>query len=150
MNIPDYNTCCELLERYAVPEHIVAHSRQVALISLCLRDGLLARGIEFDRGLLLSAGLLHDIAKMASIENGLDHAELGGEWLDREGYPEVAEIVRNHIQLKTDLAGELVAREIIYYADKRVRHVEIVSVLERLADLRQRYGRNSTSLTRLA
>ena len=150
MNIPDYNTCCELLERYEVPEHIIDHSRQVALISLCLREGLIVQGLELDRGLLLSAGLLHDIAKMASIENGHDHAELGGEWLDNEGYPEIAEIVRNHVRLNTDLAGAIVAKEIIYYADKRVRHVEIVSVVERLADLRQRYGLNSPSLTRLA
>ncbi len=150
MNIPDYNTCCELLERYEVPEHIIDHSRQVAIISLCLREGLVVQGIDFDRELLLSAGLLHDIAKMASIENGRDHAELGAEWLTREGYPEIAEIVRNHVRLKTNLAGSIVAKEIIYYADKRVCHVEIVSVSERLVDLRKRYGKNSPSLTRLA
>ena len=150
MNIPDYNTCCELLERFEVPEHIIDHSRQVAVISLCLREGLLVQGIGLDRDLLLSAGLLHDIAKMASLENGRDHAELGAEWLDREGFPEIAEIVRNHVRLVTDLAGPIVAKEIIYYADKRVRHVEIVSVAERLVDLRKRYGGNSPSLTRLA
>ena len=150
MNIPNYNTCCELLERFEVPEHIVGHSRQVALISLCLHDGLMAQGIGLDRDLLLSAGLLHDIAKMASLENGRDHAELGAEWLDLEGFPEIAEIIRNHIRLNTDLAGPIVAKEIIYYADKRVRHVEIVSVSERLTDLRVRYGGNSPSLTRLA
>ncbi|MCK5540180.1 MAG: HDIG domain-containing protein [Deltaproteobacteria bacterium] len=150
MNIPDYNTCCELLERFEVPEHIIDHSRQVAVISLCLREGLLVQGIGLGRDLLLSAGLLHDIAKMASLENGRDHAELGGEWLDREGFPEIAEIVRNHVRLVTDLAGPIVAKEIIYYADKRVRHVEIVSVAERLVDLRKRYGGNSPSLTRLA
>ncbi|MCD6429971.1 MAG: HD domain-containing protein [Deltaproteobacteria bacterium] len=150
MNIPDYNTCCELLERYEVPEHIIDHSRQVAIISLCLREGLAVQGIDFDRELLLSAGLLHDIAKMASIENGRDHAELGAEWLDHEGYPEIGEIVRNHVRLQTNLAGPIVAKEIIYYADKRVRHVEIVSVSERLTDLRERYGVNSSSLTKLS
>ncbi len=149
MNIPDYNRCCKLLEQYEVPEHIVEHSQQVAIISLCLRDGLAAQGINFSRELLLSAGLLHDIAKMASIENGRDHAGLGAEWLDLEGYPEIAEIVRNHVRLETDLDGPVVAKEIIYYADKRVRHVEIVSVLDRMVDLRRRYGVNSPSLTRL-
>ena len=150
MNIPDYNTCCQLLEQYEVPEHIIDHSRQVAIVSLCLREGLAVCGIDFDREILLSAGLLHDIAKMASIENGRDHAELGAEWLNREGYPEVGEIVRNHVRLETDIAGPIAAKEIIYYADKRVRHVEIVSVSERLADLRKRYGKNSPSLTKLA
>ncbi len=150
MNIPDYNTCCKLLEHYEVPEHIVEHSRQVAIISLCLGEGLAVQGIDFNRELLLSAGLLHDIAKMASIGNGRDHAGLGAEWLDLEGYPEIAEIVRNHVRLETDLDGPVVAKEIIYYADKRVRHIEIVTVAERLLDLRSRYGKNSPSLTRLA
>ena len=149
MNVPDYNTCCELLEHYEVPEHIIDHSRQVAVISLCLGEGLTVQGVNLDRGILLSAGLLHDIAKMASIENGRDHAVLGAEWLDSEGFPEIAEIVRNHVRLVTDLSGPIVAKEIIYYADKRVRHVEIVSVAERLVDLRTRYGVNSPSLTRL-
>ena len=149
MNIPDYSTCCKLLEQYEVPEHIIDHSRQVAVISLCLGEGLAVQGIELDWKLLLSAGLLHDIAKMASIENGRDHAELGAEWLDCEGYPEIAEIVRNHVRLETNLTGPIVAKEIIYYADKRVRHVEIVSVSERLVDLRKRYGVNSPSLTKL-
>jgi hypothetical protein len=66
--------------------------------------------------------------------------------LEREGFFEVAEIVRNHVHLQTDLDGPLVAREIIFYADKRVRHREIVSVRERMRDLRQRYGRNDFSL----
>lgn len=149
MNIPDYNTCCNLLERYAVPEHIIEHSRKVALISLCLGEGLTTNGIDFCLELLLSAALLHDIAKMASIENGRDHAGLGGEWLEREGYPEIAEIVRNHVRLKTDIDGPIVAKEIVYYADKRVRHIEIVSVAERIVDLKKRYGDNSSSLTHL-
>ncbi len=149
MNIPDYSCCCDLLEKYAVPQHIIEHSRQVALISLCLGEGLAAQGIYFECALLLSAGLLHDIAKMASIENGQDHAVLGAEWLELEGFPEIAEIVRNHVRLENDLDGPLVAKEIIYYADKRVRHIEIVSVGERLLDLRSRYGTNSPSLTRL-
>ncbi len=149
MNYPDYNSCCELLHKYDVPEHIIEHSRQVALISLCLGEGLAVQGIDFNRDLLLSAGLLHDIAKMASIENGRDHAVMGAEWLVLEGLPEIAEIVRNHVRLETNLDGPLVAKEIIYYADKRVRHVEIVSVAERLLDLRSRYGTNSSSLTNL-
>ncbi len=145
MSIPDYHTCCRLLEAYRVPEHIVDHSRQVAAAGVWLGDELCRRGFEFDRRLLLSAGLLHDIAKMQSLEDGTDHAELGARWLEREGFPEVAEIVRNHVRLQTDLDGPLVAREIIFYADKRVRHREIVSVRERMQDLRQRYGRNDFS-----
>jgi putative nucleotidyltransferase with HDIG domain len=139
MRVPDCDTCRRLLEEYRVPPHIVAHSRQVAAIGVALGEALAGAGLEFDRQLLLSAGLLHDIAKMASLENGRDHAELGGEWLEREGYPEVAEIVRCHVRLPAAAAGPPDAREVIFYADKRVRHDEIVSLPERFADLKQRY-----------
>jgi putative nucleotidyltransferase with HDIG domain len=149
VNIPDYNTCYELLHRYEVPEHIIDHSCQVALVSLFLGECLQTEKIYFEPQLLLSAALLHDIAKMESVENGQDHAALGAEWLLLEGYPEVADIVLNHVILKTDLAGPIAAKEIVYYADKRVRHTDIVSVCERLQDLRERYGVCSVSMGRL-
>ncbi len=149
MNIPDYNTCYQLLDRYEVPEHIIDHSCQVALICLYLGECLQSEKIYFESQLLLSAALLHDIAKMESVKNGRDHAALGAEWLVREGFSDVAEIVLNHVILETDLAGPIVAKEIVYYADKRVRHTEIVSVDERLQDLRQRYGVCSVSMGRL-
>ncbi len=144
-----YNACYDLLHRYDVPEHIIAHSCQVARVSLYLGECLQCEKIYFDPQLLLSAALLHDIAKMESVNNGCDHAVLGAEWLVCEGYPEVAEIVLNHVVIKSDLAGPIVAKEIVYYADKRVCHTKIVSLAERLQDLRQRYGVCSVSLGRL-
>jgi len=146
MKVPDYDTCRRLLDDFAVPEHIVEHSCQVARISVCLGRGLQRRGEAFDLELLAAAGLLHDIAKMASLENGQDHAELGASWLERRGYVEIAEIVRNHVRLETDLGGPLAAKEIVFYADKRVRHIEIVSVGERMRDLKVRYGFAGCSL----
>ncbi len=150
MNLPDCETCRRLLEYYRVPPHIVAHSRQVAAIGVALGEALAETGLRFDRQLLLSSGLLHDIAKMASLEKGCDHAELGAQWLRQAGYPEVAEIVGSHIRLPAASPavsgkGPLGARELVFYADKRVRHDEIVSLDERLEDLRNRYGNRSFS-----
>jgi len=144
--IPESKTCYELLSRYEVPGHIIEHSQKVALVTLYLWESLRDENLHFDFDLLLSAALLHDIAKMESIRNGQDHAVLGAEWIELEGYPEVAEIVLNHVILETDLDGPIVAKEIIYYADKRVRHIEIVSVSDRLKDLRSRYGTDSVSM----
>jgi len=144
--IPESKTCYELLSRYGVPGHIIEHSQKVALVTLYMWECLRDENLHFDFGLLLSAALLHDIAKMESIRNGQDHAVLGAEWIELEGYPEVAEIVLNHVILETDLDGPIVAKEIIYYADKRVRHIEIVSVSDRLKDLRSRYGTDSVSM----
>ncbi len=144
--IPTPDTCYELLNRYKVPEHIIEHSRKVALVALYMREKFEVEKLHFDFGLLLSAALLHDIAKLESIRKNCDHARLGAQWLTREGYPDVAEIVSNHVNLETDLAGPIVAKEIIYYADKRVRHSEIVSVADRLKDLRLRYGVDSVAM----
>ncbi len=145
MKIPDYQTCRRLLEDFAVPGHIVDHSCQVARVGVCIGRDLRRQGLNFDLDLLAAAGLLHDIAKIAALEKDCDHAELGAAWLKQKGYDEIAEIVRNHICLDTDLDGLPVARDIIYYADKRVRHAEIVSVAERMQDLKLRYGRDDSS-----
>ena len=141
--VPDFNECRRLLIRHQVPEHIVSHSLQVARVALCLGKALSRRGVFIDQGILLSGGLLHDIAKIESINNGRDHAELGAEWLHNYGFPAVAEVVGSHVRIKTDLNGPICAKEIVYYADKRVCHETIVSVQERISDLYERYGKDS-------
>lgn len=149
MRLPDPATCRALLAQYQVPEHIIEHSRQVAGLSYYLGASLNACGYDFSLSLLLAAGLLHDIAKMRSIEEGGNHAELGAEWLEDEGYPEIAVIVRQHVHLQTDLEAPINARELVFYADKRVRHVEMVSITERMSDLVDRYGKDDYSRQRL-
>jgi len=145
VKVPDYRTCRRLLDEFAVPEHIVDHSCQVARVGVCLGQGFRQAGLDFDLELLAAAGLLHDVAKLAALEMNCDHAELGAQWLKGKGYDEIAEIVRNHVHLDTDLKGPPSAKEIIFYADKRIRHAEIVSVSERMRDLIQRYGRDEQS-----
>lgn len=68
------------------------------------------------------------------------------------GYPEIADIVGQHVILSSydeELygAGHFNAAAIVYYADKRVRHEEIVSLDERLSYIIEVYGKgNATTI----
>jgi uncharacterized protein len=62
------------------------------------------------------------------------------------GYPDVAVIVGEHVVLQDHdpdryQRGQFTATEIIYYADKRVRHEEIVSLEDRLEYILEHYGK---------
>ena len=57
------------------------------------------------------------------------------------GFPAVGAMVEEHVILKDfQSGGNLLDKEIVFYADKRVMHDRIVTVEERVADLIIRYG----------
>ena len=138
--IPSLEECDELMAKYSMLPNIVAHSRQVMLVSLAITDNL-KKGVSINGGLVIAAALLHDITKTRSFETKEHHDESGGELLRELGFARVGEIIKQHvILLDFDPKGPLEEREIINYADKRVMHDRIVSLEERVKDLIQRYG----------
>ncbi|WP_051920430.1 HD domain-containing protein [Thermodesulfobacterium hydrogeniphilum] len=147
--IPSIEECYKLLKEEKVPEHIIRHSEKVALVSLFIGGCLKEKGEDLNLPLLLAGALLHDIKKYESILTGINHAEAGYKLLKSLGYKRVAEIVKNHIYLNLDLYSPIKEDEIVFYADKRVKHEQIVSLKERFIDLKERYGRNPKSLARL-
>ena len=82
---------------------------------------------------LKKAALLHDIARTRP-----HHAKEGADLLGREGYKELAELVRYHNTVESS-AGVVEKKsrkipsmtEVLFYADKRVKDTKIVSVDER-------------------
>jgi len=151
---PSADRCLEFFRRYRMLDNIRAHSLQVARVAMTLTDGLekAARTVQLPRkDLVLAGALLHDIAKTPCLNGGCDHARAGAEICIKHGYPEIAEIVEQHVILKDYdptryCRGEFSALEIVYYADKRVRHDEIVSLDERLEYIVDRYSRNNPEL----
>ncbi len=131
-----------LLERCSVPEHIVRHSIQVARAGLWLARRLEGASFFLDRRLVEASCLLHDISKMYSIENGGEHALLACEFLERAGYGQVGQTVRQHVWLDApvDEIPGINEAMVVNYADKRVRHHEVVSLEERFDDLFERYA----------
>jgi uncharacterized protein len=146
---PDITQCLSLMEEQAMLPNIRHHSFVVARVSWVLVEGLVQHDPRLpvlpDRELVVAGALLHDIAKTKCLHNGCDHARIGAEFCEGLGYPEIARIVAEHVLLPDkDPArwelGHFTASEIINYADKRVRHEEIVSLEERLAYILERYG----------
>ncbi len=132
-----------LLIDYNVPDHIIGHSYKVAKIVWYIAEELKnVPQLKFNKELTLYAAFLHDITKYQSILNrGEDHSYTGGQLLRKLGYPDIAEIIESHVILK-NLDYLKFEKELVFYADKRVKHEEIVSLKERFEDLKNRYGIN--------
>ena len=142
MRVPAQNECLQMLCSMDMPDHIQDHSRLVCQIALVLADGLIAAGVPINRDLVMASALLHDITKPRSFDTGENHAQTGGDYLAAMGFPEVGEIIRQHVVLdhySTDSApGEA---EIVNYADKRVLHDRVVPLDDRMAYILERYAK---------
>ncbi|WP_028582491.1 HDIG domain-containing metalloprotein [Desulfogranum japonicum] len=151
MRIPDQAECYKLMEQHGMLDNIRAHSLTVARLSEEILTELQAnpaipRPLP-DQRLVIAGALLHDIAKTLCLDESCNHALLGAEMCRDSGYPEVADIVEEHVLLpsydsKRYSQGYFTAREIVYYADKRVRHDEVVTLDKRLEYILTRYGKN--------
>jgi len=141
--VPNLEECLLLLRKYEVPENVVEHSRKVHKIARTLCRQLNLRGEGLDLAVVEAASLLHDIAKVASFQTRENHSLAGARLLRELGFPEVAEVVRQHVVLDAGLDhGKLTEAVVVHYADKRVMHTKIVSLGERFEDLQHRYGRS--------
>lgn len=146
---PSIARCLHLMDEYAMLANIRRHSFVVARVAERLHSRLAGTGGAGDlppRQLVTAGALLHDIAKTKCLQDGCDHARVGAEICQHHGLFEIAEIVEEHVRLRRyDLQryrkGFFEAKELIFYADKRVVHDEIVSLDERLEYILERYGR---------
>lgn len=101
--------------------------------------------------LVVAGALLHDIGKTQCLNTDRNHAAVGAEICRMLGFDAIAEIVLHHVILpenqETRLEqGLFSAEEIVYYADKRVNHENIVPLETRLAYILQRYGQGDRNL----
>jgi len=124
--------------------NIRAHSLVVARIAEDLALALRKRGDHIDVELTVAAALMHDIGKSFCLDNDRNHATLGRDICLRHGLHELASLVVQHVVLDAESFHEtpLSAKELVYYADKRVNHDQIVSLDQRLVYILHRYGQN--------
>lgn len=142
MRIPKREQCLSLLDDMDMPEHILAHSELVCKVALLLTDCLRAAGIRLDRPLVNASALLHDITKPRSFTTGENHSRTGGEYLTGLGFPEVGDVVRQHVILDAYFAADTPNEaEVVNYADKRVLHDRIVPLDERMQYILTRYAK---------
>ena len=85
--------------------------------------------------------LLHDIAKTRSFTTKELHSETGGLMLTDLGYPEIGDIIRQHVILDSyENDSPVSEQEIVNYSDKRILHDKVVSLNKRLEYIKIRYG----------
>ena len=161
-SVPDETQCALLWDKYEVPPHIRDHCRAVAGVAVEITSRAAARGaIPAGRALTVplarAAALLHDIAKNYTIRHGGSHAQLGAAWVREEtGNPLLAQAVLFHVEWPwsggemDDVRDPMRLPIIVAYADKRVRHKEVVSVKERFDDLLVRYGITADKMETIA
>jgi len=139
--IPSRAECLKLMDQRGVLVNIVNHSVEVTKVALFISRELNKRGHPVDMGLVEVAALLHDLAKTECLHTREDHARLGYELLKKMGYERIGEVIAQHIWMwKRGDPDTISEEEVVNYADKRVRHDRIVSLKDRLIDLRDRYG----------
>jgi len=138
---PTNDQCHRLLERYDVPDHIVQHSEMVCKVAVFLADKLTKQGECLSIPEIEAAALLHDMTKMEGFRTGENHAKTCKRLLIKLGFERIGEIVAEHVKLREGRNSQpLSEEEIINYSDKRVMHTSVVPLIERFADLWERYG----------
>ena len=141
MKIPTKDQCYQMMSEMEMMDHIVVHSLQVCRVATFLTEHLNKQHYRLNFDLIQSAALLHDITKTRSFKTREDHALTGGEYLADRGYPEVGDLVRQHVVLDTySVAATIREVEVLNYADKRVLHDEIVVLDKRLDYILERYA----------
>lgn len=150
--VPTINQCLQYIERYEMLANIRDHSFMVARVAKTLVEGLgAAAAVVPPTDEVLAGALLHDIAKTRCLNNNSHHAEDGQNICNELGHPEIGQIVVEHVilgQFDEDAYrnGIFGAKELVYYADKRVRHDQVVSLDDRLDYIIERYGQGSAEI----
>ncbi len=115
-----------MYEHFNTPQPVRSHMRAVADFLEALLQNDAARIYDAER--LRKAALVHDLARTQP-----RHEQVTADYLLREGYGELAALVRPHHSPEDDGGEALTEAELLFYADKRVRGAEPVSVEERFA-----------------
>jgi uncharacterized protein len=152
ISLPTSGDCLALMAAHHMLPNIREHSFRVMQVAELLGAALSAAGFELHLPLIATGALLHDLGKTACLGTANNHAHFGADILSALGYPELAQVVKEHVRLADEAADPRPLREaeVVNYADKRVLHTRVVSLTARFVDLKERYGRTPEALTRIA
>ncbi len=164
------NTISDLYEEWVMPIHIREHCKVVTDVAVQIANAYMKKGEIINTELLYSSAMLHDLHRICDIRElnrsgfkeevtdekwakwqefrrkykGMHHSEITAEVLSTMGYGDTAEVIRLHMSKNIILESQSynsLEKQIIFYADKRVKHNEIVDLEERFRDGHERYGK---------
>lgn len=148
-SLPSRKECLQVLKEVGLPRNIIEHSLLVNKVAVFLAKKLRQAGARVDVALVDRASLLHDVDKHWTLEEGRRHGKLAKNFLLQRGWRKIAVIAEKHVLEKIRRLRSL-EEKIVFYADKRVTRNRIVSVRERFAYLKKRYGKSPRALAKIA
>ncbi|MDD5751402.1 MAG: tRNA (adenosine(37)-N6)-threonylcarbamoyltransferase complex ATPase subunit type 1 TsaE [Candidatus Peribacteraceae bacterium] len=154
-------------DEMALPVIIRRHCDAVAQTADRLGERKRAQGCLLRPAALHAAARLHDLLRPVDFRQGAAHIEeeisperaarwknlrttyagmkheaAAAAFLEERGFPGIADIVRTHGLTLSASTRVTIEQQILYYADKRVKIDEVVSLEERLRDFTARYAPN--------
>lgn len=125
---PGREECLQLLRNYQTPGHVVRHCIAVADTAVKIGKALNQHGHHLDIGLILAAGLIHDIARVED-----EHWEKGYELARNLGYEQEAAIIKVHMRYSPfSCVGEVNETDLVCLADRVVKEDAYVGLDKRM------------------
>jgi len=164
MKLPTRQQCLAMLKHYSMPRNMLEHTKGVAKVAVTITKAMNRAGQKIDVNLIERAALLHDIMKIARInEQSFQKLGLTGSklqmWKTLRGkygntghakaaflelkakYPELALVVKKHNYNAMQHPKKLsIEQKILNYADKRFEDYSTVPLHKRFNSFSKRYG----------
>ncbi len=157
---------------FSTPLHVRAHCKKVADICLQIGRAYIKKNILVDLNLLNTAGLLHDMARICDFITmdrhhfseditedkwekwvdlrrqfkGINHANIAQQILLKDGFKKTADMILYHDSSSIIDHPQVFSQleiAILFYADKRVKHNQVVDLKERFRDGCERHGKEN-------
>lgn len=130
--------------RFSNHEPVWAHAKLVGRVAKHIARQLRQNGFPMDINMVATAGYLHDIGKGYP-----KHADVGADLLIQYGFPRLAEVVREHMDLSLSDGYRISEKEVLYLADKLTAGADIVSLDQQL-ELKQKQFKSNTKAVEAA
>lgn len=138
MKHPNREECESLLSEYGTPNHVKGHCRAVAKTAYLIAAALNRAGFDLDLDVILSSGLLHDIARVED-----RHWDVGADLMEQLGYQREAEIIRVHMFYDpfSDLS-KVTETDLVCLGDRLVKEDAYAGLDERMEYILNKAKRN--------
>lgn len=154
----------KIIAEFHVPVHVQRHCKKVAELAVSLAEKISEIGYSVDAELLRCAAELHDFMRVIDFRDfhpekfpvqgsaddilfwrkirteytGKGHEEVAAEILRHRGFMKEARLIEQHRYRQILEGFDSLEAKILYYADKRTRHDEVVPLAARLREGRRR------------
>ena len=164
--VPSQEEIDEWRKEVHLPQHICEHCDAVADFAIQVANEIIAQGRIVRPMALKCAAELHDIVRFVDFAQkiptyvneqipdssktqweklkdhyeGLSHEAAGAAFLREKGFDALAHIITTHGLNTPNPPDMTIEQKLLFYADKRVKYTEVVTLDERFTDFINRYN----------